>query len=64
MPLTIHVYVQDLFLLQSAGLMIFHTHSRMLAGGDEDAETSLILAGGTAPFVDPDLPMWQFYLQK
>ena len=53
-----------LYLLQSAGLVLVHAHSRWVISHSAD-DVSADLEFNNSPLkITPDIPLWQFYLTR
>lgn len=57
---------QRVKIIMSAGLVFVHAHSRLLAGGSQTLDTNLSVSSSliSDQQVQPDEPLWQFYVSR
>ena len=55
---------QRVKIIMSAGLVLVHAHSRLIAGFGSQDIASLDRDGELTRIIVPDAPLWQFMLKK
>lgn len=55
---------QRVKVIMAAGLVLVHAHSRWVVGLETKDMTAMDADGELTRYLSPEIPLWQFYLNK